>query len=79
MHFMNPVPVMRLVELIRGAATSPETFAAVKEAAERMGKTPVAVNDAPGFVVNRVLIPMLTKPVSCSRKELPLRRTSTRP
>lgn len=61
MHFMNPVPVMRLVELIRGAATSPETFAAVKEAAERMGKTPVAVNDAPGFVVNRVLIPMLNE------------------
>lgn len=61
MHFMNPVPVMRLVELIRGAATSDETFAAVKKVAEAMGKTPVEVNDAPGFVVNRILIPMLNE------------------
>lgn len=61
MHFMNPVPVMRLVELIRGAATSDETFALVREVTEAMGKTPVEVNDAPGFVVNRVLIPMLNE------------------
>ncbi|MGI6365084.1 MAG: 3-hydroxybutyryl-CoA dehydrogenase [Bacillota bacterium] len=61
MHFMNPVPVMRLVELIRGAATSDATFAAVREVAEAMGKTAVEVNDAPGFVVNRVLIPMLNE------------------
>lgn len=61
MHFMNPVPVMRLVELIRGAATSDSTLAAVKDVAAAMGKTPVEVNDAPGFVVNRVLIPMLNE------------------
>lgn len=61
MHFMNPVPVMRLVELIRGAATSDATFTAVKEVAEAMGKTAVEVNDAPGFVVNRILIPMLNE------------------
>ncbi len=61
MHFMNPVPVMRLVELIRGAATSDETFNAVKAVAETMGKTSVEVNDAPGFVVNRILIPMLNE------------------
>ncbi|HBI55363.1 MAG TPA: 3-hydroxybutyryl-CoA dehydrogenase [Firmicutes bacterium] len=61
MHFMNPVPVMRLVELIRGAATSDETLGLVKEVAQAMGKTPVEVNDAPGFVVNRILIPMLNE------------------
>lgn len=61
MHFMNPVPVMRLVELIRGAATADDTLAVVKEVAEAMGKTPVEVNDAPGFVVNRILIPMLNE------------------
>lgn len=61
MHFMNPVPVMKLVEIIRGLATSDETFALVTEVAEKMGKVPVAVNDAPGFVVNRVLIPMLNE------------------
>lgn len=61
MHFMNPVPVMRLVELIRGAATSDDTLAVVKEVAQAMGKTPVEVNDAPGFVVNRILIPMLNE------------------
>lgn len=61
MHFMNPVPVMRLVELIRGAATSDETLEAVREVALAMGKTPVEVNDAPGFVVNRILIPMLNE------------------
>ena len=61
MHFMNPVPVMKLVELIRGAATNDETMAAVKKAAEDMGKVAVEVSDAPGFVVNRVLIPMLNE------------------
>lgn len=61
MHFMNPVPVMRLVELIRGAATADETLGVVKEVALAMGKTPVEVNDAPGFVVNRILIPMLNE------------------
>jgi 3-hydroxybutyryl-CoA dehydrogenase len=61
MHFMNPVPVMKLVELIRGAATSDETMETVKAAAEKMGKVAVEVSDAPGFVVNRVLIPMLNE------------------
>ena len=61
MHFFNPAPVMKLVEVIRGAATSDETFAAVKEMAEAIGKTPVEVKEAPGFVVNRILIPMINE------------------
>jgi 3-hydroxybutyryl-CoA dehydrogenase len=59
MHFFNPVPVMKLVEVIRGLATSDETFAAVRELATKLEKTPVEVNDAPGFVSNRVLMPLL--------------------
>lgn len=65
MHFMNPVPVMKLVEVIRGLATSDDTFNAVKELSERMNKVPVEVNDAPGFVSNRVLIPMINEAVFC--------------
>jgi 3-hydroxybutyryl-CoA dehydrogenase len=61
MHFMNPVPVMQLVEVIRGLATSDETYAAVKQFAEGLGKTPVEVQDYPGFVSNRVLMPMLNE------------------
>ena len=63
MHFMNPVPVMKLVEIIRGIATSDETYAATRELAEAMGKTPVEVNDAPGFVSNRVLMPMINEAI----------------
>jgi 3-hydroxybutyryl-CoA dehydrogenase len=63
MHFMNPVPVMKLVEVIRGIATSGETYAATRELAETMGKTPVEVNDAPGFVSNRVLMPMINEAI----------------
>jgi 3-hydroxybutyryl-CoA dehydrogenase len=63
MHFMNPVPVMKLVEVIRGLATSEETFQAVMAAAERMGKTPVEVNDYPGFVSNRILMPMINEAI----------------
>ena len=63
MHFMNPVPVMQLVEVIRGLATSDETTAAVTELARRLGKTPVEVNDYPGFVSNRVLMPMINEAV----------------
>jgi 3-hydroxybutyryl-CoA dehydrogenase len=63
MHFMNPVPVMKLVEVIRGAATSDETYAATRGLAEAMGKTPVEVNDAPGFVSNRVLMPMINEAI----------------
>lgn len=61
MHFMNPVPVMKLVELIRGAATSDETYEATKALAERLGKTTVLSRDFPGFIVNRILIPMLNE------------------
>ena len=61
MHFMNPVPVMQLVELIRGAATSDATYATTKALAEKMGKTTVVSKDFPGFIVNRILIPMLNE------------------
>jgi 3-hydroxybutyryl-CoA dehydrogenase len=64
MHFMNPVPVMQLVEVIRGLATSDETTAAVVELARALGKTPVEVNDFPGFVSNRVLMPMINEAVT---------------
>jgi 3-hydroxybutyryl-CoA dehydrogenase len=63
MHFFNPVPVMKLVEVIRGLATSDATYAAVKATAERLGKTPVEVNDAPGFVSNRILLPMINEAI----------------
>lgn len=63
MHFMNPVPVMKLVEGIRGLQTSDETFAVVRAASEKMGKTFVAVKDIPGFAVNRVLMPMINEAV----------------
>ncbi len=64
MHFMNPVPLMQLVEVIRGLATSDETTAAVFALAEELGKTPVEVNDFPGFVSNRVLMPMINEAVT---------------
>jgi len=63
MHFFNPVPMMKLVEVIRGIATSDETFAAVKSTSEKLGKTPVLVNDAPGFAANRVLLPMINEAI----------------
>ncbi len=65
MHFMNPVPVMVLVEVIRGLTTSEETFALTMELARKLEKTPVAVNDFPGFVSNRVLMPMINEAVYC--------------
>lgn len=65
MHFMNPVPVMPLVEVIRGLATSDDTTARVMALARTLGKTPVEVNDAPGFVSNRVLMPMINEAVFC--------------
>jgi 3-hydroxybutyryl-CoA dehydrogenase len=61
MHFMNPVPVMKLVEVIRGLATSDTTFQRTMALSEKLGKTPVAVQDAPGFVANRVLMPMINE------------------
>jgi len=63
MHFMNPVPLMTLVELIKGMATSAETFAVVKSLAEKMGKVPVEANDFPGFISNRILMPMINEAV----------------
>jgi len=63
MHFMNPVPVMKLVEIIRGIATSQETFDFTRDLAEQMGKTPVEVRDFPGFVSNRVLMPMINEAI----------------
>ncbi|WP_308637988.1 3-hydroxybutyryl-CoA dehydrogenase [Paenibacillus silvisoli] len=63
MHFMNPVPVMKLVEIIRGLRTKDETYAAVAGLAERMGKTPLEVRDFPGFVSNRILMPMINEAV----------------
>ncbi|MCS7068369.1 MAG: 3-hydroxybutyryl-CoA dehydrogenase [Meiothermus sp.] len=65
MHFMNPVPLMELVEVIRGHLTDEATTQAVIEAARRMGKTPVEVNDYPGFVSNRILLPMLNEAIQC--------------
>lgn len=63
MHFMNPVPVMKLVELIRGIATTDKTYNAIKDVAERMGKVCATVEDAPGFAVNRILLPMINEAV----------------
>ncbi len=63
LHFMNPVPAMQLVELIRGIATDEKSFALVRELAERMGKTPVAAEDFPAFIVNRILLPMINEAV----------------
>jgi 3-hydroxybutyryl-CoA dehydrogenase len=65
MHFMNPVPVMVLVEVIRALQTSDETFFTTMELAKKLGKTPVAVNDAPGFVSNRVLMPLINEAAYC--------------
>jgi 3-hydroxybutyryl-CoA dehydrogenase len=63
MHFMNPVPVMQLVELIRGIATDEPTFATVRDLAVKLGKTPVAAEDFPAFIVNRILLPMINEAV----------------
>jgi 3-hydroxybutyryl-CoA dehydrogenase len=63
MHFMNPVPVMQLVEIVRGLQTSQETFNTVKSLTEKMGKTPVEANDFPGFISNRVLMPMINEAI----------------
>ena len=63
MHFFNPVPMMKLVEIIRGLATSNETYATTRSLAEKLAKTPVEVNDAPGFVSNRVLMPLINEAI----------------
>jgi len=61
MHFMNPVPIMKLVELIRGQETTDETFDSIRELTQKLGKTPVSVEDYPGFVANRILMPMINE------------------
>ena len=63
MHFFNPVPVMKLVEVVRGIATSDETYQVTKELAEKLGKTPVEAHDSPGFIANRILLPMINEAV----------------
>ena len=63
MHFMNPVPLMQLVELIRGIATEEKTFKVIRELTERLGKTPVAAEDFPAFIVNRILLPMINEAI----------------
>lgn len=63
MHFFNPVPVMKLVEIIRGQSTSEETFKIIKALAEKLGKTSITVNEAPGFAVNRILVPMINEAI----------------
>jgi 3-hydroxybutyryl-CoA dehydrogenase len=63
MHFFNPVPVMKLVEVIRGIATSDETVSIIKDLSKKMGKTAIEVKEAPGFVVNRILVPMITEAI----------------
>jgi 3-hydroxybutyryl-CoA dehydrogenase len=65
MHFMNPVPVMKLVEIVRGLATSSGTTTAIKAICEKLGKVPVEVNDFPGFISNRILLPMLNEAMYC--------------
>ncbi len=65
MHFMNPVPVMKLVEVIRGLATSDDTFQTVKSVSLQLGKEPVEVNDYPGFISNRILLPMINEAIYC--------------
>jgi 3-hydroxybutyryl-CoA dehydrogenase len=65
MHFMNPVPLMQLVEVIRGLATSDDCFNLTVELAQKMGKTPVPANDYPGFIANRVLLPMINEAIYC--------------
>jgi 3-hydroxybutyryl-CoA dehydrogenase len=65
MHFMNPVPLMSLVEVISALQTKPEVEKAVVEAAEKVGKTPILVKDSPGFVLNRILIPLINEGIGC--------------
>ncbi len=65
MHFMNPVPVMKLIEVIKGIATSDETFDTTWELAVKLGKTPAKANDFPGFIANRILLPMINEAVYC--------------
>jgi len=75
MHFFNPVPLMKLVEVIRGIATTDETYARVKELSERLGKTPLDCNDFPGFISNRVLMPMINEAIYCLHEGIATRES----
>ncbi len=77
MHFMNPVPVMKLVEIIRGLATSDETTAAIVDLSKKLDKVPVEVNDYPGFVSNRVLLPMINEAAYCLMEGVATGKRST--
>jgi 3-hydroxybutyryl-CoA dehydrogenase len=66
MHFMNPVPLMKLVEVIRGIATSEETFKITWDLSEKFGKVPAEANDFPGFIANRILLPMINEADFCT-------------
>lgn len=68
MHFMNPAPIIKLVEVVKGLETSDETVERIKDIAERMDKVPVVVNDSPGFVSNRILVPMINEAIYCLEK-----------
>ncbi|MFQ5905061.1 MAG: 3-hydroxyacyl-CoA dehydrogenase family protein [bacterium] len=70
MHFMNPVPMMALVELVKGKSTSEDTIAIVRETSEKLGKTPVLVSDSPGFVANRLLMPMINEAAWCLQESV---------
>ena len=70
MHFMNPVPIMKLVEVVNGAKTSKKTKSSIVEFAKNMGKTPVKCNDSPGFVSNRILMPMINEAILCLEQEV---------
>jgi 3-hydroxybutyryl-CoA dehydrogenase len=63
MHFFNPVPVMKLIEIIKGQSTSEDTYQIIKALSEKLGKTPITVNEAPGFAVNRILVPMINEAI----------------
>ena len=77
MHFFNPVPMMALVEIIRGYLTSDATHDAVKALSEKLGKSPITVKNAPGFVVNRILVPMINEAFFVLAEGIATPRTST--
>ena len=78
MHFMNPVPIMKLVEIIRGYSTSEKVTKTIMELSEKLGKTPVEVNDYPGFVANRILMPMINESIETLYNGVAVLKKSTR-
>jgi 3-hydroxybutyryl-CoA dehydrogenase len=78
MHFFNPVPIMSLVEIVRGLQTSDATHDTIEALVLRLGKSPITVKSSPGFLVNRILLPMINEAFLCLPKASPMRRKSTR-